>query len=60
MVDKKIVTKDTAQVTRQFNYSKDGVNLNFSLRVDVKKQLKIFKELLEIALKDVTEELNKK
>lgn len=60
MANKNILTRDTGLVSRQFNYAKGMCSLNFSLRVDVKSQLKDFKELLAAALKDVQEELNKK
>lgn len=58
--DKSVMKKDTSQVTKQFAYFKGGVELKFSLRIDVKQQLKEFKECLEQALKDVSEELNAK
>lgn len=59
MTNTKIVQRDTGVVQRQFKYSLDGVNLDFTLRIDVKKELKDFLELLKIAEQDVSEELNK-
>lgn len=42
---------------KEFSYSKQGVNLNFSLRTDIKKELVIFKEILEKAAQDVSAEI---
>lgn len=53
---KNIVKKETVD-TRQFSYSKNKVNLNFSLRTDVKSELKDFKELLLQAVEDINKEL---
>lgn len=47
-------------VNRQFSYSKGRTNLSFQLRIDIKTELREFIELLEQALKDVTEEFDKK
>ena len=44
---------------RNFNYSKGDTALNFKLRIDIKSQLKDYKELLEKAIQDVDDELNK-
>lgn len=44
---------------RNFNYSKGDTTLNFKLRIDIKSQLKDYKELLEKALQDVTGELER-
>lgn len=52
-------TRDISHVIRKFNYQNGTVSLNFNLRIDIKNDLKIFKELLEAALIDVTEEINK-
>ena len=40
---------------KEFSYSKKGVNLNFTLRVDNSSELKPFKSLLEEAVKDIDE-----
>lgn len=42
---------------KSFNYSKNGVQLNFTLRTDVKTEMKYFKELLEKAIEDINKEL---
>jgi len=44
---------------RNFNYLQDGVRLNFSLRTDIKEELKTFLVLLEKAIIEVREELEK-
>jgi len=40
---------------KDFSYSKKGVNLKFSLRVDNTSELKPFKSCLEQAIKDIEE-----
>ncbi len=54
-----IIEKDEQTLIKNFGYKKDGVSLSFDLRVDVKKQLKAFLELMEEAKKDIEEELKK-
>ena len=54
---KEIPTRNL-ETKRFFDYSKGNINLNFSLRIDVKKDLHTFRELLEQAIKDVDETLN--
>lgn len=44
---------------RRFNYTLGKVNLDFTLRTDIKEELKDFKLLLTKALSEVTDELNK-
>lgn len=51
--------RETHITNRTFNYSKNGITLGFALRVDIKDQLKNFKELLLKALEDVEQEINK-
>ena len=51
--------KEYHAVKKQFNYSKGDVQLKFTLRVDISSELKTFKELLEKAIEDISEELNK-
>jgi len=48
-------------VTKEYKYSnsKGTIVLKFGLRVDIKHELKDFKELLKEALKDVEEDLEK-
>ena len=50
--------KNETTDTRAFTYSKNKVQLNFSLRTDIKSELKDFRELLLQALEDVNKELN--
>lgn len=51
---------DSKVRNRTFSYTKGEVNLNFTLRTDIKQQLKDFLELLEIAVKEVKEEIGDK
>jgi hypothetical protein len=44
---------------RTFSYSKGKVNLSFTLRTDTKDELKVFLELLEVAVLEVQEEIEK-
>ena len=55
---KNIVKRETVD-TRQFSYSKNKVNLSFTLRTDVKSELKDFRDLLEKAIEDINKELKK-
>lgn len=55
---KNIVKRKTVD-TRQFSYSKNKVNLGFTLRTDVKSELKDFRDLLEKAIEDINKELKK-
>ena len=56
--NRKSIAEDHS-VKKTFNYTKDGVNLSFTLRIDIKSELTHFKELLEKALDDVIEEIKK-
>ncbi len=47
------------KINKIFDYSKGKVRLSFSLRTDIKDQLKDFLELLKIAIEEVKEEINK-
>lgn len=51
--------KENHIVNKEFNYSKGDVSLRFTLRIDIKGQLKDFKECLEQALENVKEEIEK-
>lgn len=53
---KDIITSEKIE-RKDFSYSKQGVNLNFQLRTDIKKELVIFKEILEKAAEDVAAEI---
>ncbi len=55
---KKIETNNTT--FKNFSFSKGVVSLNFTLRNDVKTELKDFSELLKVAQEEVLEELKKK
>lgn len=58
--DSKILKRDTGVRTRVFTYNLGVCNLSFTLRTDVKQELKEYVTLLEAALKDVKEELASK
>jgi hypothetical protein len=53
---KNIIQKEIAD-TRSFHYSKNKCNLDFNLRIDVRTELKDFKDLLLRAIEDIEEEL---
>jgi hypothetical protein len=61
MVSKNNIPKlERTSVTRkQFDYKIGNVTLNFSLRNDVKQELRAFQEILTAAQKDVQDEINK-
>lgn len=59
MSQKKILQKDST-VSRKFAYVLGNVSLNFTLRIDIKQELKDFIEILKTAQRDIEEELNKK
>lgn len=56
---KGVVSREFTQ-SRQFAYQKGGVSLSFSLRTDIKQEMKDFVECLEAAITDVKEEIAKK
>lgn len=58
MFEKKIL-KTNNTTSKNFSYSLGEVTLAFSLRTDIKQQLKDFTELLKVAAKEVSEELEK-
>lgn len=49
--------KSDNTTTKKFSYSKGKVSLNFTLRIDIKNELKDFLELLKVAQKEVESEL---
>ena len=55
---KNTIKKETTD-TRAFTYSKNKVQLNFSLRTDIKSEMKDFRELLLQAVEDINKELKK-
>jgi len=56
--DKKIV-KTNNTTSKNFDYSKGDVSLKFSLRTDIKQQLKDFSEILKVAILEVDNEIAK-
>jgi len=54
------VIKNNSTTSKNFSFSKGVVSLNFTLRNDVKTELKDFSELLKVAQEEVLEELKKK
>jgi hypothetical protein len=57
-INKKALVSNSS-TNRNFSYSKGKVSLAFTLRTDIKDELKIFKELLEVAILEVKEEIEK-
>ena len=49
--------KKDSKVNKDFSYSKGKVQLNFTLRTDIKNELKDFLECLKVAQKEVESEL---
>lgn len=45
--------------TKAFSYSKGNVSLNFTLRTDIKGDLKDFADILKVATLEVDEEIEK-
>lgn len=58
MSSKKITTSEI-KTTKRFSYKKGEINLDFSLFVDFPNDLETYRELLEMALKDIHLELSK-
>lgn len=52
--------RDTGVINRKFDYVKGKVHLDFTLRIDIKQELKDFMEILCAAVEDVQKELDKK
>lgn len=53
----KVKLKRTLQNNVTFTYEQNGVNLNFTLDVNNKQQMKDFRALLKAGLEDVNEHL---
>lgn len=53
------ILKKEFSVIKNFKYSKEDMNLNFSLELDNKKGLENFLELLKVAQDDIQDLLNK-
>lgn len=52
------IVKSNTTTNKSFDYGLGSVRLNFSLRTDIKQELKDFLEILERAKVDVQETLN--
>lgn len=57
--NKGVLVKEEQQVKRDFGYSKDGITLNFTLRVDRKEQLQCFLDLMNAAADDIVDEIKR-
>ena len=55
---KKSIVQNNSTTIKNFDYKKGNVNLTFSLRTDIKTDLKDFAELMKIATLEVNEELD--
>jgi len=44
---------------KQYSYNRGNVTLAFSLNINDKKELETFRELMEIASKEITEDIKK-
>lgn len=55
MADK--ILKTESEVKKTFNYTLEGVNINFTLRIDIKKELKAAREICLRAAEDFKNEL---
>jgi len=54
------VIKNNSTTSKNFSFSKGVVSLNFTLRNDVKTELKDFSELLKVAQEEVNKEIKNK
>jgi len=59
MSNKKIITSSNTE-SKDWNFAKGNVQLNFKLRVDIKEEMKSFVELLKTAQASVEAELQKR
>lgn len=55
--DKKILQSVT-ETKKVFSYELDGVSINFTMRTDIKKELKAGVQILERAIADFKKELD--
>jgi hypothetical protein len=51
------VKKDNS-VVKAYKFTKGNINLNFSLRLDTKSELRDFLELLKVAVLEVESDIN--
>lgn len=56
----KRVVISQGRATRLFSYKKGNVELNFTLRTDIKTELKDCVEMLEVAIAEMRDEIKKK
>jgi hypothetical protein len=56
----KDIIKKQIEERKTFSYSKNNVNLAFTLRVDIKKDMIDFRALLDGAISDIDEIIKKK
>lgn len=56
--DKKVLQKSSNE-SKSYQYQKGNVSLNFTLRSDIKQEMKDFIEILKAGIKDVEEQLLK-
>jgi hypothetical protein len=59
MSNKKIITSSNTE-SKDWNFAKGNVQLNFKLRVDIKEEMKSFVELLKTAQASVEAELQQR
>lgn len=60
MKNQKNILQIDNTTSKNFSYKKGDVSLIFSLRTDIKTQLKDFAELLKVALREVLEVIEEK
>jgi len=58
--NKQLQVSNDQTESRAFKYAKGDVNLSFTLRTDIVTELKDFKEVLEVALVDVSKIISDK
>jgi hypothetical protein len=51
------ILKTNNTTSKNFDYAKGNTSLKFTLRTDIKQELKDFLELLKVALKEVDDQL---
>lgn len=60
MINFKKIIKTNHIERKDFSYSKGAVQLNFSLRTDIKGEMKDFRDCLEKAISDIDDVLKSK
>lgn len=51
------IVRDTSVTNRVFSYTRNACTLKFTLRTDIKQELKDYAELLKVGLADVEAQL---